>query len=61
MAGYLPVDTPPGTSPLPLGNGVPSKGGGTSGAKPTVKPSRKPMRGKARKPTRRPLTSRERR
>lgn len=45
MAGYLPVDTPPGTAPLPLGKAAPPPTGAppSQGASPkaTTKPPKK--------------------
>lgn len=40
MPGYIPVDTPPGTAPLPLGTPVPAKPGG--GKPPAAKGPSKP-------------------
>lgn len=54
MPGYIPVDTPPGTKPLPLGSALPAKvGGGTpappGGSRPSVK-KRKPAARVASRP-----------
>jgi hypothetical protein len=53
-AGYLPVDTPPGTAPMPLGSPVPAKPAAPTS--PSVKPPRIPKgprasgKGRIRKP-----------
>lgn len=59
MAGYLPVDTPPGAAPLPLGTPVPAKPASPAAPAPVAKGpqpprvSRKPKssgKGRIRKP-----------
>lgn len=49
--GYLPVDTPPGTKPLPLGTPVPAKaGGGMSSQRSPVAQKRNAVRRKGKRP-----------
>lgn len=54
MSGYIPVDTPPGTAPMPLGSPVPANVGsgrsGRSGGKPVAPPR---MSSKGPKPSKR--------
>lgn len=52
--GYIPVDTPPGTAPLPLGKAAPAPVGSRTGAPKSAPPAKSAVGKKGSRPIRVP-------